>query len=72
MTSFRRKRLGDILLAKGIVTQEQIDELLLKTDGRQKRIGELLAAEGLVSEEQLLQLMAYIKTLKPAAGHAAH
>jgi cytochrome c oxidase subunit 2 len=28
--------------------------------------------QGLVSEEQLLQLMAYIKTLKPAAGQAAH
>ncbi len=58
MTSFRRKRLGDILLAKGNVTQEQIDELLLKTDGRQKRIGELLASEGLVSEELLAQALA--------------
>ena len=27
--------------------------------------------QGLVSEEQLLQLIAYIKTLKPAAGQAA-
>lgn len=28
--------------------------------------------QGLVSEEQLLQLIAYIKTLKPADGQAAH
>src|SRR5512143_404586 len=58
MTSFRRKRLGDILTAKGIVTQEQIDELLARTDKREKRLGELLSSEGLVSEEALAQAVA--------------
>jgi type IV pilus assembly protein PilB len=58
MTSFRRRRIGDILTAKGIVTQEQINELLARTDGRGKRIGELLAAEGLVSEETLARALA--------------
>jgi type IV pilus assembly protein PilB len=58
MTSFRRQRIGDILMAKGIVTQEQIDELLARADGREKRLGELLAAEGLVSEETIAQAVA--------------
>jgi len=58
MTSFRRKRLGDILTAKGIVTKEQIDELLARTDKREKRLGELLSSEGLVSEEALAQAVA--------------
>ncbi len=58
MTSFRRKRLGDILIAKGILTQEQINELLARTNGREKRIGEILSIEGLVSEETLARALA--------------
>ncbi len=58
MTSFRRKRLGDILSAKGVVTQEQISETLLRTDDQQLRIGERLMAQGLVSEEMLAQALA--------------
>jgi type IV pilus assembly protein PilB len=58
MTSFRRRRLGDILVAKGIVTQEKINEIVRKTNGREKRIGEVLASEGLVTEEVLAQALA--------------
>jgi type IV pilus assembly protein PilB len=58
MTSFGRKRLGDILTAKGVVSQEQIAELLTRTDGRQSRIGELLLAEGLVTDEVLARAVA--------------
>ena len=64
MTSFRRKRLGDILVAKGCVTQAQINELVAKTDGREKRIGELLAVEGLVSDENLAQALAEQRDLR--------
>ena len=64
MTSFRRRRLGDILTAKGIVTQEQIDKVLLKTDGREKRIGEILEAEGLVTEEALAQALSEQRDLR--------
>jgi type IV pilus assembly protein PilB len=64
MTSFRRKRIGDILTAKGIVTQEQIDELLARADGREIRLGELLASEGLVSEESLAQAVAEQRDLR--------
>jgi type IV pilus assembly protein PilB len=64
MTSFRRQRIGDILTAKGIVTQEQIDELLARADGHEKRLGELLVAEGLVSEETLAQAMAEQRGLR--------
>lgn len=66
MTSFRRRRLGDILVAKGAVTEERISELLLSADGRRKRIGELLVAEGLVSEELLAQALAEQRGLRYA------
>jgi type IV pilus assembly protein PilB len=58
MTSFRRRRLGEILTAKGVLTQDQITEVLSRADGRQLRIGELLMAEGLITEEMLAQALA--------------
>jgi type IV pilus assembly protein PilB len=64
MTSFRRRRLGDILTAKGVVTQDQINAILEKTDGRQRRIGELLLGEGLLTEELLSQALAEQRGLR--------
>jgi type IV pilus assembly protein PilB len=64
MTSFRRKRLGDILTAMGVVTQEQITAVLSKTDGRERRTGELLLAEGLVTEEALARALAEQRGLR--------
>jgi type IV pilus assembly protein PilB len=66
MTAYRRKRIGDILTAKGIVSQEQINDLLLNTSGRQRRIGEMLIAEGLVTEDALFQSLAEQRGLRYA------
>jgi type IV pilus assembly protein PilB len=64
MTSFRRKLLGEILSVKGVVSQEQINELLKKTDGRRVRIGERLIEEGLLTEELLAQALAEQRDLR--------
>ncbi len=64
MTSFRRKRLGDILVAKGVVSQAQIADILTKTGGRQKRIGEMLEAGGLITEEVLARALAEQRNLR--------
>ncbi len=64
MTSFRRKRLGEILVAKGVLTASQINEALAKTADRQKRIGEVLMADGLITEEQLAQSLAEQRDLR--------
>ncbi len=66
MTSSRRKRLCDIIVAKGTVTQDQISEILLRPDGRQKRIGERLLEEGLINEEVLAQALAEQRDLRYA------
>jgi type IV pilus assembly protein PilB len=66
MTAYRRRRIGDILTAKGIVSQEQINDLLLNTSGRQRRIGEMLVAEGLVTEDVLFQSLAEQRGLRYA------
>ncbi|MGC1455379.1 MAG: ATPase, T2SS/T4P/T4SS family [Nitrospirota bacterium] len=64
MTSSRRKRICEIFVAKGVVTQERINEILLRTDGRQKRIGERLMNEGLITEEVLAQALAEQRDLR--------
>jgi type IV pilus assembly protein PilB len=64
MTSMRRRRLGDILVAKNIVRQEQINDILNKTGGRGRRIGDILLAEGLLSEETLAQALAEQRGLR--------
>jgi type IV pilus assembly protein PilB len=64
MTSFRRKRLGEILVAKGLVSHEQINEALSKSNDRDKRIGEILMSAGLISEYALAQSLAEQRGLR--------
>jgi type IV pilus assembly protein PilB len=66
MTSFRRRRLGEILAAKGIMTEEQISEVLRRSNGRQKRLGEYLLEKSLITEEVLAQALAEQRGLRYA------
>ncbi|MEM1097682.1 MAG: GspE/PulE family protein [Planctomycetota bacterium] len=54
-------RVGDLLLDRGIVTQEQIDAALAyqkKQPGLKKLLGEVLVEMGFVSEEQVMEALA--------------
>ena len=53
-------RIGDLLLDKGILTQEQIDQALnhQKTSGHKKLLGEVLVELKLVTEEQVMEALA--------------
>ncbi len=66
MVSYRRKRLGEILSAKGIVSQDKIELVMAKKTDRARRIGELLLAEGLITEEVLAQSLAEQRDLRYA------
>jgi hypothetical protein len=61
-TATKRKTIGQLLIAKGIVTQQILDAVLAqqKAEGgnRHKLVGEILLEQGLVSEEQLLETLA--------------
>ena len=51
-------RVGDILIAAGLVTRQQVDEALAsQQSGRKKKIGQLLVECGLVSEDQVLSAL---------------
>ncbi len=53
-------RLGDLLVAKGLLTQDQIDEALAtqRDDGHQQLLGELLIEQGIVSPECVAEVLA--------------
>ncbi|HUY59065.1 MAG TPA: glycosyltransferase [Solirubrobacteraceae bacterium] len=53
-----RLRLGELLVMRGIVTQEQIELRLAEQARTGERLGELLVHDGLVEEQQLLDVVA--------------
>ncbi len=53
-----RKRIGEILIDKGLVTQEQVDEALEAQSAKGGRLGEVLIKMKLVTEAQVLEAVA--------------
>ncbi|MEM6961815.1 MAG: hypothetical protein AAF550_08755 [Myxococcota bacterium] len=53
----RLARLGDMLVAAGLVTEEQVDEALSTQKLSGRRLGEELTALGLLTEVQLTQIL---------------
>jgi type IV pilus assembly protein PilB len=53
-----RKKIGEILVAMGVVTQKQVEDTLIKTKASGKRIGEALVEAGLVKEDQVAKALA--------------
>ena len=53
-----RKKLGEILVAKGVISQEQFDTALNMAKGQGKRIGETLIDAGMAKEEDVAKALA--------------
>ncbi|MFB5282218.1 GspE/PulE family protein [Peribacillus sp. Hz7] len=53
-----RKRLGDLLVEAGIITEEQLEETLREKKNGQ-RIGDALLERGLISEQQLIEVLEF-------------
>ncbi|HVT80817.1 MAG TPA: ATPase, T2SS/T4P/T4SS family [Phycisphaerae bacterium] len=58
----KRKSIGQILVAKGLVPQQVLDATLenQKTNGRHQLLGEMLVEQGLITEEQLCETLAEV------------
>ena len=52
-----RKELGQILIEKGFITQEQLEEALLKQSVEKKFLGEILIENHLVTKGQILECL---------------
>ncbi len=58
MVTRTRKRLGDMLVQRGLVERIQVEAAVAKQKQTGRRIGELLVEEGLITEEQLIEVLA--------------
>lgn len=55
----QRKKIGDILLSKGYISQGQVDHILsLKAQGQRERFGSLCLKEGFINDAQLAEALA--------------
>ncbi len=50
--------IGEILVSKGMITREQLDQCLGKQKGSSKRLGEILVQDGILTQDQLNQALA--------------
>ena len=53
-----RKRLGDILLESGVITEEQLNLILERQRATGKRLGQVLIDDGIVSENKIAEVLA--------------
>jgi len=54
-----RKKLGSLLVDAGIITQEQLDEVLAVQKETGKKLGELLLEKGLISNDDIIQVLEF-------------
>ena len=51
------KRLGEMLVDVGVITDEQLNEALAKQKGSGKRLGTVLVDEHIITETQLIETL---------------
>jgi len=54
----KRKKLGDILMAWGVIDQKQLDQAMEQAERTRRRLGEVLIDLGVAKEEQVSKAMA--------------
>lgn len=52
-----KKRLGDLLVELGYITQKQVDEAIKIQKSTSKRLGRIFVEQGLITEESLINLL---------------
>lgn len=58
MQGFRKRiRIGDVLLERGLITEEQLTEALAEQKNRQSLLGETIVALGFVTQQQLIDVL---------------
>ncbi len=54
-----RKRLGDLLLEVGLISQEQLENALKVQKNTGKKLGEVLISEGVVTQENIIEVLEF-------------
>lgn len=68
----QRKRVGEILVDKGILTEKTVDRMLLVSKQRKKRIGVILQELGLINAEELAEVLAAQHGCRVIGNFAGH
>ena len=55
----RRKKIGELLVEAGLITEKDLDEVLLLQKTTGKRFGDLVVKNGNVTEEQLIEVLEF-------------
>jgi type IV pilus assembly protein PilB len=55
--SEHRRKVGEILVSYGYITQEQLEKALAEQQNTRKRLGEILEAFGLIDEEKIIDVL---------------
>jgi type IV pilus assembly protein PilB len=53
----KNKRLGDMLIQQGVISQQQLQQALAKQKEEHKRLGEVLVDDGFITESQLIETL---------------
>ncbi len=53
----KNKRLGDMLIQQGVISQQQLQQALAKQKEEHKRLGEVLVGDGFITESQLIETL---------------
>ncbi|MBI3893913.1 MAG: hypothetical protein HY303_20535, partial [Candidatus Wallbacteria bacterium] len=56
----QKKRIGEILISKGLITPQQLESALaIQREDRSKRVGEIWVEAGIITEEVLSRALAF-------------
>jgi len=58
MIAKNRKRLGDLLVESGVITQDQLD-YALGNKGNDEKLGDFLIKENIITEQQLIEVLEF-------------
>ncbi|MFC5453087.1 GspE/PulE family protein [Paenibacillus aestuarii] len=54
-----RKRLGDLLVESGIISEDQLQEALKEQSKSKQKLGDLLITQGYITEQQLIEVLEF-------------
>lgn len=54
-----KKRLGEVLIEAGLITQEQLQKALTLQKSSGKKLGEILVEQGVISEDQIIEVLEF-------------
>ncbi|ETT80071.1 type II secretion system protein E [Paenibacillus sp. FSL R7-277] len=54
-----KKRLGDLLVENGIISQAQLEEALVEQRKTKRKLGDLLITQGYITEQQLIEVLEF-------------